>query len=300
MIRMSDFLSKLRNISQGQELKIAIVLAILGGILTTVAFVMAFTTANMQYHDFTVNLPTFQTNPETRIPLATPEFQPQPPDGTVNYLNPWFSQKIFYFHVPVAWLSLMMFTLSAIFAAIFLKTRNPKSDLRSRIGMETTLIFTLGTMISGSMWTRAAWVNSWGEMAGKLLSEPRLVTYTVMLMFVVAYFVLRRSVDGEEKKATYGAVFTLLAWLIVPFSYAFTRLTQHTIPQAHPADALNTGMDPSNLLPFIVCIFGMSMLGYAIYTLRVQKKRNVCSLRSLKKTSRMHCLIRISRSVTQI
>jgi len=273
-----DFFTRLSGFLRGNEMKIAIVLAVVGGLLTTVAFVMSFTTANMQYHNTTVNVPGFVH--DTRVPLAAPEFQPQPPDGTVNYLNPWFSQKIFYFHVPIAQLSLVIFTLAAIFAVAFLRSKDPNYDLRSRIAMETTLLFTIGTMISGSLWTRASWISSWGELGAILLSEPRLVTYTVMLMFIVAYFVLRRSVDGEEKKATYSAVFAILAWIIVPFSFIFTRVTNQV--QAHPTDALNPGMDTSNLIPFIICIIGMLMLGYAIYTLRVREEKKRMQLATIK------------------
>jgi heme exporter protein C len=268
---MLDFFKK-------HEMQIAIVLAVVGGILTTVAFVMAFTSANMQYHTTTVNVPGFVH--DTRVPLAPPEFQPQPPDGTVNYHNPWFSQKIFFFHVPIAQLSLVVFTLAAAFSVMFLRTKDPNYDLRSRIAMETTLLFTLGTMISGSLWTRASWIKNWGELFGTLLSEPRLVTYSVMLIFVVAYFVLRRSVSGEEKRATYSAVFSILAWIIVPFSFVFTRITNQV--QAHPTDALNPGMDTSNLIPFIICIVGMMMLGYAIYTLRVYEEKRRAQLAIIK------------------
>ncbi|MCL2680396.1 MAG: cytochrome c biogenesis protein [Coriobacteriia bacterium] len=259
------------------ELKIALVLAIVGGVLTTAAFVMAFTTAAMQHHNTVVNAPGFI---DTVYEIAPPQLQPNPPDGTVNYHNPWFSQKIFYFHVPIAQLSLLVFALAALFAGMFLKTRDPKYDIRSRIGMETTLIFTIGTMISGSMWTRASWISSWGEMGRVLLSEPRLVTYTVMLMFVVAYFVLRKSVEDEEKRASYSAVFTILAFLIVPFSFAYTRLTQQI--QAHPTDVLQQGMDTSNLIPFIVAIIGMMALGYAIYILRVAEEKKRAQLEHIK------------------
>jgi heme exporter protein C len=268
---------------QQNELKIAVVLAIIGGLLTTVAFVMAFTSANMQYHNTVVNLPGLldpDVAPHMATRLAQPEFQPNPPDGTVNYLNPWFSQKIFYFHVPIAQLSLLVFTLAALFAVLFLRTRDPNYDLRSRIAMETTLVFTLGTMITGSLWTRAAWINSWGELGRVLLSEPRLVTYTVMLMFVVAYFVLRRSVDEAEKKATYSAVFAILAWVIVPFSFLYTRITQEAT--ARPTDALNPGMDSSNLIPFIIAIVGMMALGYAVYILRVREEKKRMQLDAIK------------------
>ncbi|MCL2402834.1 MAG: cytochrome c biogenesis protein [Coriobacteriia bacterium] len=276
---MSKLQEFAKSFTQKRELQITIVLAIFGAILTTAAFVMAFTSANMQYHDTTVTVDYLL---EDKGALLAPPAQQVGVDEGFVYITPWFSQKIFYFHVPIAQLSLVVFSLAAIFGIIFLRTRNPNYDLRSRIAMETTLIFTLGTMITGSLWTRASWLNSWGELGSTLLSEPRLVTYTVMLMFVVAYFVLRKSVEGEEKKATYSAVFAILAWIIVPFSFLYTRLTQEAA--AHPTDAVNTGMDPSNLLPFIVCIFGMMMLGYAIYILRVAEEKKRTQLEEIKET----------------
>ena len=272
-------LTRMRDTLQKRELQIAVVLAIVGGILTTIAFVMAFTTANMQFHNSMVTVEGFIDTNYSSVPLAPPELQTDE-EGMVNYRNPWLSQKIFYFHVPIAQLSLVIFTLAAVFAGLFLKTRDPNYDLRSRVAMEATLLFTVGTMISGSMWTRAAWIQSWGELGPMLLSEPRLVTYTIMTIFVVAYFVLRRSVDGEEKRATYSAVFGILAWVIVPFSFLYTRLTQEV--QAHPTDALNPGMDTSNLIPFIIAIFGFLLLGYAIYTLRVVEEKKRAQLEAIK------------------
>ena len=244
-----------------KQLKIALILVLVGGLLTTVAFVMAFTTASVQGFGL-YNSPSHIDSTF----LAPPGEQPA--DGTVNYMRPWFSQKIFYFHVPVAEASFLVFTFAAAYAVLFLIKRKKDYDTRSRIGMEATLVFIIATMVTGSFWTVASWLGGdWTRLGRELLSEPRLATYSVMLIFVIAYFVLRNSVEDEERRAVYAAAFAILAWINAPISFFVTRL----VDSRHPV-VFQSGMDTSNLMPFIVAQIGMLMLGYAIYTLRVSEE----------------------------
>lgn len=215
---------------------------------------MAFFTAEVQTFGF-ANL----SEPiETAFQLAPPEFQPA--DGTINFQRPWFAQKIFYFHVPIAEASFLVFFVAAVFAVLFLVKKDKKYDTLSRIGMETTLIFTVATMITGIFWTRASW-GVWWEW------EPRLTTYLIMLLLVIAYFVLRNSIEDDERRATYAAVFAVFAFIDAPISFFITRL----IPSSHPV-VFQSGMASSNLLPFIVAQIGMLMLGFAIYTIRASEE----------------------------
>jgi heme exporter protein C len=255
-----------------RQLQVAIILAIVGGVLTTAAFLMAFTTARVQTFG-TIDAPAAV---ETTYPPAPAAMQPT--DGTgVRYQRPWLSQKIFYFHVPIAEASFLVFTLAAIFAVLFLVKRKQSYDTRSRIGMETTLVFTIGTMITGVMWTRASWLTNWSQLGREMLSEPRLATYTIMLVFVIAYFVLRNSVEDPERRAVYSAVFTIIAWIDAPISFFITRM----VPSNHPI-VFQSGMDTTNLIPFIIAQIGMLMLGYAIYALRVAEESSRDTLTVLK------------------
>ena len=236
-----------------RQIKIAIVLMIVGGILTTAAFVMSFYTARVQGFG-TV---TADSAIATSFNIAPPDLQPT---GGIAYERPWFSQKIFYFHVPVAEASFLVFTVAAIFALLFLMRKDQKYDTRSRIAMETAMVFVVATMITGLLWTRASWGVWWDW-------EPRLTTYFIMLVLMIAYFVVRNSVDDEERAATYAAVFCIIAWVDAPISFMITRL----IPSNHPV-VFKSGMDTTNLVPFIIAQIGMLMIGYAIYVLRASEE----------------------------
>lgn len=235
----------------GKQIKIAIALVIVGGLLTTVAFFMAFYTAEVQTFGFA----TLEKAVDTVYPLAPADMQPT--DGSINYQRPGFAQKIFYFHVPIAEASFLVFTIAMVFAVLFLRKRRKSYDTKSRIAMETALIFVIATMITGDIWTKASW-GVWWEW------EPRLTTYLIMMLLMIAYFVLRNSIEDEERRATYSAVFAIVAWIDAPISFFITRL----IPSTHPI-VFKSGMAPSILIPFIIAQIGMLMIGYAIYVLRV-------------------------------
>ena len=235
----------------GKQIKIAIALVIVGGLLTTAAFFMAFYTAEVQTFGFA----TLEKAVDTVYPLAPADMQPT--DGSINYQRPGFAQKIFYFHVPIAEASFLVFTIAMVFAVLFLRKRRKSYDTKSRIAMETALIFVIATMITGDIWTKASW-GVWWEW------EPRLTTYLIMMLLMIAYFVLRNSIEDEERRATYSAVFAIVAWIDAPISFFITRL----IPSTHPI-VFKSGMAPSILIPFIIAQLGMLMIGYAIFVLRV-------------------------------
>jgi len=241
------------------SLKWATVLAIIGGVLTTLAFVGAFTYARVQTFSTTVPVSPEVARQAVKAGFpAPPEAQASTPAGKVAVRQPWFSQKIFFFHVPIAVASLLVFTIAAVFSVLFLVKRKQSYDTRARIAMEATLVFIIGTMISGDLWTRASW-GVWWEW------EPRLTTYAIMTLLVIAYFVLRNSVEDEERRATYAAVFSIFAWIDAPVTFLITRI----MPSQHPA---LTGLETSNLIPFMVGMAGMCMLGFAIYELRFNEE----------------------------
>lgn len=174
-----------------------------------------------------------------------------------EYGRPDWGQKIFYFHVPVAEISFILFAFAAYYSVRFIMTRRREYDVRARVAMESTLLFVLLTMGTGILWTRAAW-GVWWEW------EPRLTTYFIMTLLVIGYFVLRNSVEDEERRALYAAAFSILGFIDAPISFFITRL----IPSNHPVIEKG-GLEGPMLVSFIVAQIGMILLGYAFYQLRI-------------------------------
>lgn len=215
--------------------KIGPIALVLGGLITTVAFFMAFFYA----------------------PLTTLMLEVAPG------VNPFdFAQKIFYFHVPVAEASFLVFFFTAFYSVRFLLTKNKEFDTKARIATELTLVFVVLTMATGILWTRAAWGVWW-------VWEPRLATYFIMTLLVIGYFVLRSSVEDEERRATYAAAFGIFAFLDAPLSFFITRIMQSN----HPVVFKSGGLETPMLVTFIIAQIGMLLFGYAIYQLRMREER---------------------------
>ena len=214
---------------------------LLGGLLTTVAFVLAFTVAS----------PVIGAN-VSGVELIGNEMI-----GNQILL----SQKIFYFHMPVALASMVALTGTAFFAIRFLMTRNEIFDLKSKICTEVALVFVIGTMMTGEMWTRFEWGVWWTW-------EPRLTTYLILTLLVVAYFILRAAVDEPERRAVYASVFGLVMFIDVPLSMMITRLIPSSI---HPVIfRTDSGMSPDMLIPLLLSVAGFTLLTFGLYRIRIR------------------------------
>ena len=184
-----------------------------------------------------------------------------------------FSQKIFYFHMPVALVSFAAVLFQAVFSAAYLKTRRPVWDLRARTAMEVGLVFIVCTMATGVAWTRFEWGVWWTW-------EPRLTTYLVLLLLCIAYFVLRRAFDGQERCGVLAAVFGILAFVDVPICFAVTRLIPNT---THPVIVRSGGgMTAEMVLALLLALVGIALVGWALYRLRLRQVAVAARIADLK------------------
>jgi len=184
-----------------------------------------------------------------------------------------FSQKIFYFHVPVAISSFLIFFFTAFYGVRFLMTKDKKYDTKAKIATEVTLLFVILTLITGDLWTRFEWGAWW-------VWEPRLTTYFIMTLLVIAYFVLRNSIDDEERRATYAAVFGIIAFLDAPISFAITRLIPSSV---HPVVLRSGGgLTGVQLSAFLIGLFGMLMIAWVFFQFREREEFAKERLEALK------------------
>lgn len=199
--------------------------------------------------------------------------QPVTIAGQVITTKLLFSQKIFYLHVPVAVASFAVMLAAAIYAIRFLMTKDRSFDVKSRTAMQVTLVFVLATMISGDLWTRFEWGVWW-------VWEPRLTTYFILMLLVIAYFILRNAIDDPERRARFSAVFGIVAFIDAPISFLITRLVPSSI---HPVVfRTDSGLPPMMLIPFLLGLFGMLLVSFAVYRLALRVNEQAIEVEELK------------------
>ena len=232
--------------------KLAIPALALGAVLTTVGFLLAFLYAA----------------PVNGATLETPELVG---DVMVTHQQ-LLSQKIFYFHMPVAIVSFMALVAGAIYGIRFLATRQQRFDTCSRIAMEISLLFVIFTMITGDLWTRFEWGVWWTW-------EPRLTTYLILMLIVIAYFVMRNAVDDPERRATFASVISIIALVDVPICFMITRLIPSSV---HPVVLREGGMSSDMALTVVVAMLGMLLVGFGLYRFRFRQARLAERMQALK------------------
>ena len=181
------------------------------------------------------------------------------------------TQKIFYFHVPVAIVSFIFIIVAAVYAVLYLVTKEARYDLRSKTCMVIALVFICATMVSGDTWTRAEWGVWWTW-------DPRLTTYFILTMLTLAYFILRAAIDDPERRARLSGVFSILAAIDAPISYFITRMVPSSL---HPVISYS-GLEPAMLIPFICGIFGMMFVAFGLYHLALRTAEQSEELAELK------------------
>ena len=185
------------------------------------------------------------------------------------------SQKIFYFHVPIALTSYVCFGWGAWKALRHLWTRQEGADLESYVAIHLGVIFAAMTLLTGSIWARASWGVWWAW------SSRQLVLFLVLFLFYCAYFMLRFSVEPGPQRANLSAVYALFGVVLIPISFLAIRLANSYI---HPTVFTSSGpqMAGSQFFTFCVCLVAMLSLAYFLYRFELFGKRLDADLKELR------------------
>ena len=120
--------------------------------------------------------------------------------------------RILYVHVPTAWLSMILFTAAFVGSIGWLVKRRWGFDFLSEASVEAGVVLGCLLSVQGSIWAHWTW-NTWWAW------DPRLTSVAVMVLSFLGILALRSFVDDPEKRATWSATATIVAWVNVPFVY---------------------------------------------------------------------------------
>lgn len=174
---------------------------------------------------------------------------------------PGETSRILFFHVPQAWVATLSFLLSMVASCIFLARRRVKADHLALSAAELGLLFCILATASGSIFARATWGSFWNW-------DPRETSIVILLMIYGAYFALRSAVPDPEKRRVFAGVYSILAFVTVPFLvFVVPRITA----SLHPEDTMNPakpGMDPKTLKVFLGSLIAYT--GLFVWMLRLK------------------------------
>ena len=147
--------------------------------------------------------------------------------------------------------------------------------------VEISLVFFSVTIVLGSIWAYPVW-NTWWTW------DPRLTSAAVLELIYLAYLLLRQGIEDPERRARFGAVYTLIGGLSVPITFMSIRLfrTIHpvVIGDQDPGAQGSFCMTPGMINAMLFCLFAFSvifvtLLWHRIRLAQVQQKVEELRLR---------------------
>lgn len=142
--------------------------------------------------------------------------------------------KIIFFHVPTAWLSVIAFLMAMVYGIKYLKNQNMDDDSKSVAALQLGMVFTVLATITGSIWAKFTWGAFWHW-------DPRETSIFILLLIYGSLFALRSAIENEDKRAKLSAVYSIIAFLTVPF---FIFIMPRIMTGLHPGSANDDNAGP--------------------------------------------------------
>lgn len=171
-------------------------------------------------------------------------------------------QRIFYFHMPSAWVALgPAFTMVFICSIVYLVKRDLRYDRIAAASAEIGVMFTSITLLTGPLWARSIWGAYWTW-------DPRLTTTLVLWFIYVAYLMLRSSTAEAHKRARLSAVFGIVGWVDVPIVFMSIRWWRTIHPTLITGSGMNLDPTMRNVLLFALAVFSLLYVWLLIVRVR--------------------------------
>lgn len=167
-----------------------------------------------------------------------------------------------YFHVPMWFSMIVLFSISVFYSVKYLSSSNQSDDIKAVESTNAGVIFGLLGITTGAVWAKFAWGQAWSFDV-----KQNFAAIAILLYF--AYLVLRNAIDEEQKRAKISAIYNIFAFpIMVVLLFVLPRLSD----SLHPGDGGNPGFNAYDLdrhmrMVFYPACLGWILIGYWIYTI---------------------------------
>lgn len=186
-------------------------------------------------------------------------------------------QRIFYFHMPSAWIALgPAFTVVFALSIAYLVTGKMAYDRWAAASAEIGVVFTTITLVTGPLWARPVWGVYWTW-------EPRLTT-TLVLWFIYVGYLLLRSIAGEgARRARLAAVYGIVGWVDVPIVF-FSIWWWRTL---HPRLLTGSGFEMDSRMLAVLMLSLVAFTVFYVYLLMLRARTLTMEAEAIRLRARL-------------
>jgi heme exporter protein C len=161
-------------------------------------------------------------------------------------------QRIFYFHVPSAWVSYLAFFVVFVASILYLWRRSVFWDRLGRASAEVGLVFTTLTIVTGSIWARPIWGTWWTW-------DARLTTTLILWFIYLAYLAVRSYVADPNRAARFAAILGIIGFIDVPVIHMSVVWWRTLHPEPVVVRAEGPALEPPMLVALLVGLAAMTL-----------------------------------------
>lgn len=170
-------------------------------------------------------------------------------------------QRIFYIHVPAAWVAFFAFGIVGLCSAVYLWLGDERLDQAAVSAAEGGMVFTTIVLLTGPLWGRIAWGTYWTW-------EPRL-TLTLLLWFIyLGYFLVRSSTENPDRGKRFGAVVGIAGVFNIPLIHLSVIWFRSLHPTPVVMKPEGPTLHPDMFLTLMVGLASFSLLFLGLFLQR--------------------------------
>jgi heme exporter protein C len=167
------------------------------------------------------------------------------------------AQRIFYIHVPMAWIAYLAFFVVFVASGLYLWRRAPFWDQIARSSAEIGLVFTTLVLLTGSLWGRPIWGTWWTW-------DARLTTTLLLWFIYLGYFMLRSYAGEQGRAARFSAVLGIIGFIDVPIIHMSVTWWRTLHPQPIAARIDGPNMPGEMVVALLVSLAAFTLLYAAL------------------------------------
>jgi heme exporter protein C len=162
------------------------------------------------------------------------------------------SFRILYIHVPSAWMSLFVFALMALYAAIALVWRIKLCEILAMACAPAGAAFTLITLATGSIWGKPMWGTWWDW-------DPRLTSELILLFLYLGVIGLYHAIDDRRAAARAAGLLAIVGVALLPV-IRYSVVWWNSLHQGQTIRLFGeSSMDPSMMPPLAAMLVGTKL-----------------------------------------
>ena len=172
--------------------------------------------------------------------------------------------RIIFIHVPAAWMSMFLYLVMAVWAAIGLAWNTRLSSMMAIAIAPTGAIMTFIALWTGALWGKPMWGAWW-------VWDARLTSELILLFLYLGFMFLHAAIDDPRRADRAAAVIAIVGAINVPIIY-FSVKWWNTL---HQGASVSLTRSPSMAATMLLGMLVMA-LAFWMYSIAVILKRVRC------------------------